>query len=275
MHLSDPDTRVLVGDCLAMLPMIEEGSVDLVTADPPFNWSVDYGTCKDKLDGAGYLQFTRNWLDQCIRVLTPTGSLWVNIPDDWAAEIVIHLKARGLTMVNWCINHFRFGQNRDSNFIVSKTHLLYFAMHPKQRVWNPDAILEESDRAAVYDDPRTRTKKSAATGRSGKRVPLDVWYGSYFGRVQGNSKERRPLHNNQQPEVVLERIIRGCSNPGQLVLDPFLGSGTACVVARALNRRSIGIEIDKLLATSAFERIQAGSVRVTPIRENNVEKAPG
>jgi hypothetical protein len=83
-------------------------------------------------------------------------------------------------------------------------------------------VLEPSDRATVYFDPRTLAKDE----NKGMRVPMDVWYGQYWGRIQGNNKERRARHHNQIPEVYLERVIRACSNEGSLVLDPFLGSGT-------------------------------------------------
>ena len=84
---------------------------------------------------------------------------------------------------------------------------------------------------------------------------MDVWYGKYWGRIQGNNKERRPQHQNQIPEVYLERVILACSNPGDLVLDPFLGSGTTLTVARAHGRRSIGIEYSPETASSAWQRI--------------------
>ena len=190
---------------------------------------------------------TYDWLDGCIDALAPHGSLWVNIPDDSAAEIVVHLKRRGLTMINWCIWHFRFGQHRDSSFILSKVHVLYFVKDPAQRTWNPGEILEPSDRASIYFDPRTMAKAS----NKGMRVPMDVWYGRYWGRIQGNNKERRHQHHNQIPEVYLERVIRACSNEGDLVLDPFLGSGTTSTVARAYGRRSIGIEYSLGNAESA------------------------
>jgi site-specific DNA-methyltransferase (adenine-specific) len=233
--------------------------VDLIFADPPFNWDVPYGEWDDARPREEYLSFTHQWLDACLRVLNNHGSLWVNIPDDTAAEIVVHLKGRGLVMINWCIWHFRFGQHRVGNFIVSKVHALYFARDRDNRVWNPETVLEPSDRAAIYDDPRTRE-----TRQPGLRVPLDVWYGPHWGRIQGNNKERRKNHQNQIPEVYLGRVIRACSNEGQLVLDPFLGSGTTCTVARALGRRSIGIEYSSRNAASAFERIKAGPVRLAP-----------
>jgi DNA modification methylase len=218
---------------------------------------VDYGEWDDARPRQDYLEFTREWLDACIRVLSDQGSLWVNIPDDTAAEVVVYLKQCGLVMVNWCNWHFRFGQHRDGNFIVSKVHALYFARDKKNRVWNPSAVLEPSDRAAISDDKRTRE-----TQHPGLRVPLDVWHGPNWGRVQGNNRERRKQHQNQLPEVYLERVILACSNAGQLVLDPFLGSGTTCTVARALGRRSIGIDHSSAYASSAFTRIQEGAVRV-------------
>lgn len=327
----DPDTRLYIGDCRDILPALpERGSVDLIFADPPFNWDVPYagheeakntnangdvivepksksaGSAKqdgwnDALPRRDYERFTYDWLDACIDCLAPHGSIFVNVPDDIAAECVMHLKRRGLVMINWCIWHFRFGQNRDSSFIMSKVHVLYFANEkgikaprhrgteggegteaPRHRgtdegggadgadssldasmpgcldasptagrIWNPNDILELSDRAAIYGDPRTMSKET----NKGMRVPMDVWYGKYWGRIQGNNKERRANHHNQIPEVYLERVIRAASNPGDLVLDPFCGSGTTSTVARALGRRSITIEYSPVNAKSAWQRI--------------------
>lgn len=256
---ADPDTRLYVGDCrdiLAALP--DKGSVDLVFADPPFNWDVPYDQWHDGLPRADYERFTFDWLDACVDLLAPHGSIFVNIPDDTAAEIVLHLKRRGLTMINWCIWHFRFGQNRDSSFIMSKVHVLYFAKDPDNRIWNPGEILELSDRATIYADPRTMAKDE----NKGMRVPMDVWYGQYWGRIQGNNTERRHQHHNQIPEIYLERVIRACSNPGSLILDPFCGSGTTSTVARAWGRRSITTEFSEKNAKSAWERItKVGMIR--------------
>jgi site-specific DNA-methyltransferase (adenine-specific) len=278
---ADPDTRLYVGDCrdiLASLP--DRGSVDLIFADPPFNWDVPYDEWQDGMPRREYEKFTFEWLDGCIEALGPRGSLWVNIPDDTAAEIVMHLKRRGLTMINWCVWHFRFGQNRDSSFIMSKVHALYFAKDPDNRIWNPDAVLEQSDRASIYADPRTMAKDS----NKGMRVPMDVWYGPYWGRIQGNNAERRHRHHNQLPEVYLERVILACSNKGDLVLDPFCGSGTTSTVARAWNRRSITCEFGEGNAESAWHRIteigmlrkgvaKGGSSAIAPARGRAASKS--
>lgn len=266
-----PEAVIHVGDCrqhLAALRSALAHRIDLIFADPPFNWNVPYDRWHDGMPREDYLQFTRDWLDACIELLRPTGALWVNIPDDTAAEIVVHLKGRGLHMINWCVWHYRFGQNARSRFINSKVHALYFAgceqvrraSDPKTvgRTWNPLEIVELSDRASIYGDPRTMTKKDGMP--AGKRVPMDVWYGQYWGRIQGNNKERRSRHHNQLPEIYLERVIRACSDPGDLILDPFTGSGTTAVVARDLDRRFIGTEFSPENAASAAARIRGGMI---------------
>lgn len=260
---------VRIGDCREKLLEFDEvknAEVDLIFADPPFNWARDYdrhetGEAWDDaaMSRSEYLSFTEEWLNICAGALKPTGSMWVNIPDDSAAEIVVHLKKIGLHMVNWCVWHYRFGQNTTGRFINSKVHALYFSKDPYRRTWNPDPILEVSDRRAIYGDPRTESKKDGMP--AGMRVPMDVWYGKFWGRIQGNNKERRHKHDNQLPEVYLHRVIACSSNPGDTVLDPFLGSGTTGVIAHAMGRHFIGTEFSKANAEMAFQRVIDGPVR--------------
>jgi len=263
-RFDDPETRIYQGDSRDVIPAIPECAnkqIDLIFADPPFNWKRAYDEWDDGMPREDYLDFTHKWLELCVDSLTDNGSMWVNIPDDTAAEIVVHLKNKcGMHMVNWCVWHYRFGQNTVNRFINSKVHALYFVKNPETRIFNTEDILEPSDRATTYKDPRTMAKKQ---GVQGMRLPMDVWYGKFWGRIQGNNKERRANHDNQIPEVYLERVIRACSNEGDLVMDPFLGSGTTCTVARELGRRSIGIEYSKANAKSCAERIdKLGTIRV-------------
>jgi DNA modification methylase len=260
-ELANPEARVFVGDCREVLKHLAGGGttpVDLVFADPPFNWNRAYDEWDDAMPREDYLEFTAQWLDGCMEVLRPGGAFWVNIPDDTAAEIVMHLKGRGLQMRNWCIWHYRFGQNTKSRFINSKVHALYFIKPGAAQTWNLEPILEASDRATTYFDPRTLNKKDGVA--AGMRTPMDVWYGKYWGRIQGNNKERRGNHDNQLPETYLERVILSTSNAGDLVLDPFLGSGTTGVMAHALGRKFVGIEFSEANATSAFARMKSGPV---------------
>ena len=255
----DPPTSLIVGDCRDILPRLpERGSVDIVFADPPFNRRVGYDRWSDNLSREAYERFTFDWMNACIDALSRRGSMWINVPDEIAAEVVLHGKRRGLHLMNWCIWHFRFGAQRRTGFIESKTHALCLARDPIRRIWNPDPILEPSDRSAVYEDKRTRSKP----GRRTMRVPLDVWYGPYWGRIHGKSLERRASHHNQLPEAYLERVILASSDPGSLVLDPFCGSGTTSTVARAYGRPSISIEISPVAARQAWNRItEVGMVK--------------
>lgn len=279
--LHDGDARVYIGDCREIIGRIPEcaaGEVNLIFADPPFNWRRAYDEWNDDLPATEYLEFTFDWIDACVRALHPRGAFWINIPDDWAAEIVCYLKGRlrrvppsTLHLVNWCVWHYRFGQNTKTRFINSKVHALYFARHDDAtgRTWNPDPVLEVSDRASIYFDPRTQHKRDGMP--AGLRLPMDVWYGAYFGRVQGNNKERRGYHDNQLPEAYLHRVIAACSNPGDLVMDPFTGSGTTGVVARALGRRFVGVEFSERNARSAWKRILAGLAR--PLADKPISTA--
>lgn len=274
--------RAYVGDCRELLPLIPEvqrSTVDLVFADPPFNWNRAYDEWDDQMNEADYLTFTFDWIDLCVKALRPGGAMWINIPDDWAAEIACYLKGRGMPLPNkaggvdirkppammclqnWCVWHYRFGQNAVERFINSKVHVFYFIKPSTKRphTWHPEDVAELSDRAAIYGDARTLSKKDGMPPKL--RVPLDVWYGSHFSRIQGNNAERRGYHDNQLPEMYLSRVIRSTSNPGDTVLDPFLGSGTTAVVARALNRNFIGTEFSAKNAKSAMERVAAGPQR--------------
>lgn len=261
LQLDHGATRVWIGDCrekLAALKPELAGKVDLIFADPPFNWNRAYDKWNDSMPREDFVQFTYDWIDACLDLLSSRGTFWINIPDDTCAEIVMHMKQREMHMINWCIWHYRFGQNTTSRYVNSKVHALYFARDVENRTWNPQPVLEPSDRATTYFDPRTTSKKDGMP--PGMRVPLDVWYGAYWGRVQGNNKERRGYHDNQLPEAYLERVILSTSNEGDLVLDPFLGSGTTAVMARAYNRRFIGTEFSEANAKSALARIEAGPV---------------
>lgn len=102
-HLDEPTTDIYVGDCREILPQLENESVELIFADPPFNQGINYDNWNDDMSQEDYLQFTHNWIDACLGVLAPRGSIWINVPDNIAAEVVMHLKSRGLYMVNWCI----------------------------------------------------------------------------------------------------------------------------------------------------------------------------
>ena len=254
------EVQVWVGDCRVVVPqMVAEGSVDLVFADPPFNIGRKYEKWNDRMEADAYESFTQQWMAEMLEALRPGGAMWVNAPDEHVSMFDQNARGFGFDRVNWCVWHYRFGQHTHTKFINSHSHVLYFVKPGGIRTWNGGEILEASDRASKYGDERTLNK---VEGEPGRRVPLDVWAGPGWGRVQGNNKERVEGQDNQLPEIYLERVIRSTSRVGDLVLDPFLGGGTTAVVGRQLGRRVVGVEIGEDAAKRAAERVVRGSIRV-------------
>lgn len=249
---------------LSLLPPATEenpnphGAVDLIFADPPFNISQKYVSYRDDISPLEYKEFTRNWVRAAERALRPGASLWINCPDQHAS-FIDHYCAETLMLTRrrWCIWHYRFGHCTRDNFISSHTHLLYYVKPGAAFTWNPTAVLVPSDRASTYKDPRTLDSPTP-----GLRVPLDVWYGEHFSRIQGNNPERVPEVPNQLPERLLDRIILSCSNPGNLVVDPFCGSGTTAVVAHVRSRRFLTSDTCKETLVLAVKRFSQGATHL-------------
>jgi len=239
--------RIVQGDVLEVLPTWPDGCVDLVFADPPFNIGYAYDRYADNQPYDDYVLWTEEWIFQCQRVLKPNGTFWIAIGDDFAAEVRMLVREnRWGHLRNWVIWYYTFGQNCKLKFNRSHTHLLYFVKNRKQFTFNADAIRVESARQTTYNDKRANPKG---------KLPDDVW--TKFPRVCGTFKERKGWHPCQMPTALLERIILACSNPGDVVLDPFAGSGTTLVAAAQKQRRWAGIELSEEYTAEATRRIAA------------------
>lgn len=220
------------GDCTEVLRRVKPQSVDLVFADPPFNIGYAYDVYKDKKDKDQYLTWTKVWLNLCRLALKPTGSIFVAIGDEYAAEIKTLLDRCGFTMRNWIIWNYNFGVYCKTKFGRDHAHILYYSVDRKNRTFNAEDVLVPSARQTRYNDKRAE---------SGGRVPSDVWN---YPRVCGTFKERNDAgHKCQMPEELLERVIKVASRPGELVLDPFAGTGTTAAVAARLKRKFLTCEL--------------------------------
>ena len=246
---TDKDITVHCGDCLKVLPTIKD--VDLVFADPPFNIGYKYDGYNDNKPDAEYIGWCRQWLYQIYRCLKPTGSFWLAIGDKYVSELDIEAKYLGFIRRSWVIWHYTFGVNCTNKLTPSKTHLLYYTKSPKNFTFNKQEVLVPSARQYRYNDKRAK---------HGGRLPNDVWLldskaayerGEAFqpatdtwfiSRVCGTFKERVD-HACQMPVDCLKRIVALSSHPGDLVVDPFAGSGTTLVACKLLSRKAIGIEL--------------------------------
>jgi len=253
------------GDCLDGFSQLEAQCVDLVFADPPFNIGYRYDVYNDRKDGEYYLDWCKKWGSEIDRVLKPNGTFWLAIGDDFAAELKMAFQGMGFHCRSWVVWYYTFGVNCTKKFSRSHTHLFHFVKNRKAFTFKANRIKVPSARQLVYADVRAK---------EGGRLPDDTWFlrpqdmkGSftptedvwYFPRVCGTFKERAGWHACQMPEQLLARIIKVSSDPDDLVLDPFAGSGTTLAVAKKLGRRWIGFELSKKYAGKAGVRLASTS----------------
>jgi site-specific DNA-methyltransferase (adenine-specific) len=239
--------KVYLGDCIEIMKKLPERSIDLIFADPPFNIGIRYDKYEDDLSYEEYYEWSKRWIKETYRLLKDHGSIYIAIGDEFAAEINIILKETFFHFRNWIIWYYTFGQNQRKKFNRAHTHILYFTKGKENFIFNSDNIRIPSARQTKYKDRRANPKG---------KVPDDVWQ---FSRVCGTFKERIGDHPCQMPEAVLERIISASSNEGDLILDPFAGTGTTVAVAKRLGRKFITIEISEEYYKLVLERLATSS----------------
>ncbi len=250
-NASLPLDQVLIGDCRQVLADLPENSIDLIFADPPYNLQLEGELWRPnltKVDGvdddwdqfesfAQYDQFTREWLTACRRVLKPTGTLWVigsyhniyrvgTILQDlrfWVLNDVVWVKAN--PMPNF--RGVRYTNAHETLLWVQKEKGAKYT-------FNYHAM------KALNDDLQMRS---------------DWYFPICTGSERLRDENGEKAHPTQKPEALLYRVILASSNPDDVVLDPFFGTGTTGAVARKLHRRFIGIEVDEKYARLAEKRI--------------------
>ena len=208
--------------------------VDLIVTDPPFNRAKKYASYKDKMSMEGYFRWCEQWLLECIRILKPHGSLYLfNYPEN-NAMLMPFLNGR-MFFKRWLTWHYPANVGMSpTNFTRSQRSILFYTKTKYAR-WNKDAIAEP------YRNPNDRRIKERIKSGSCGKTPYDVFH---FNIVKNLSKDKTE-HICQLPISLVEMFIKASSNHGDLVFDPFMGSGTVAVAAKKLGRNYLGCEIDE------------------------------
>lgn len=247
-----PLDSILEGDCLEVLETLPAGAVDLVFADPPYNLQLQRslyrpnGSRVDAVDDAwdqfssfaDYDAFTRRWLAACRRVLKPTGSIWVIGSYHNIYRVGSILQDLGFWILNDIV---MIKSNPMPNFRGVR-----FANAHETLIW------AQPERGAPYTFNYRAMKALNDDLQMRSDWYLPICAGSERLRVDG-----RKAHSTQKPEALLYRVLVASSNPGDVVLDPFFGTGTTGAVAKKLGRHWIGIERDAAYVALARQRLAA------------------
>jgi len=259
--------QVMVGDCVEAMNQLPAGSVDLIFADPPYNLQLE-GTLHrpnnsrvdavdedwDRFaDFASYDAFTRDWLQAARRVLKDSGSLWVIGSYHNIFRVGAILQDLGF----WILNDVVWRKtNPMPNFRGKR-----FTNAHETMIW---CVKDRNAKGYTFNYDSMKALNEDLQMRSDWLLPI------CSGPERLKDGDGRKAHPTQKPEALLHRVLLAASKPGDLVLDPFFGSGTTGAVARRLRRDYIGIERDPNYARLARERIAA----VAPLDDEDVQAAP-
>jgi site-specific DNA-methyltransferase (adenine-specific) len=232
---------LLQGDCLEILKYIKSESVNTVFADPPFNLGKNYGEkVNDKLNDSDYLDWMYSWISECERVLSPGGSLFIyNLPK-WNVLLGPYLLEIGLTFRHWIAVDIKMSMPINGRLYPSHYSLLYYSKgdRPKtfRKIRTPIATCRHCG-GEIKDYGGHRSAMNP------KGVNLtDVW--NDIPPVRHWKFKSKKRQANQLSTKLLSRVVEISTLPGDVVLDPFGGSGTTFAVCESKQRHWIGIELE-------------------------------
>lgn len=230
--------EIITGDALDKIQQIKSSSINLIVADPPYNLGKDYGNNHDVKGFNEYLHFSEEWLREAHRVLAKDGTLYVFMGYRFISHLYRILDETLRMFFNsWITWHYTQGMGRRKGFSPRHDDILMFTKS-EHFTFN-------------LDDVRIPQKFYRLRNNMTGANPGDVWQ---FSHVHYSNPERED-HPTQKPEALIERMVLASSDEGDLVLDPFFGSGTTLRVCQVLNRRCVGIEINPVYVELARERL--------------------
>ena len=253
------------GDCISLMSDMPSQLVDLVITDPPFaiNFTAkrsNYNRTGDRVlngynevQGRDYQAFTTAWLSQATRVLKNSGSMYIFSGWNHLKEILTSLELCDLTIVNHLIWKYQFGVATKRKYVTSHYHCLYVCKDDRQRKFYPYARFSKGARTENGGSAHYRDKEDVW------EIKREYW--------QGDKKTPTKL-----PAELIRKILAYSSEEGDVVMDPFLGSGQVAVVSKAEGRRYVGFEIVPDYYEFALERIKSGNYRISATPDVKTER---
>ncbi len=242
-------------DCIEGMQNISSSSIDLVITDPPFaiefqphraNYNRTHSNVMagyNEIKASEYEEFTIQWLTEATRLLKDTGSMFIFSGWNNLKDILNAIDCLGLTTVNHIIWKYQFGVVCKRKFVTSHYHCLY--------------ICKDDSKRKFFNSARYSKDERDSQGRSLRYKDLeDVWY---IKREYWHGEQKTPT---KLPREVIEKILLYASEEGDVILDPFLGSGQVAVVSNMLSRKYIGFEIVEEYFRFAKKRLDSGKYRL-------------
>jgi len=250
-----PGVLIYQRDCVEALAELPAGMVPLVVTSPPYNIGKEYEEPKDVQE---YVEWCLTWINALHRVTSSDGAFWLNV-----GYLAVPGRARAVPipyilwervpyfLVQEIVWHYGAGVAARKSFSPRNEKFLWYVKDPDRYTFNLDDVRDPN---VKY--PHQKKNGKLKCNPLGKN-PTDVWEFPKVTSGSNRSSAERSPHPAQFPVAVIDRIVRACSRPGELILDPFLGSGTTAEVALSTGRMVLGFELEPRYIDIAKRRVDA------------------
>jgi len=252
INLKDFQNKIICGDAFEILKRLPENSFDLMFADPPYNLTKNFGENSFRQTSLeDYENWLDSWLKETVRLLKPTASVYVC--GDWrSASAIQRVGMKYFKLRNRITWEREKGRGALSNWKNAAEDIWFFTAGDDY-VFNTEAVKIKRKVLAPYtENGKPKDWQQSAGGNFRLTAPSNLWTDL---TVPFWSMPENTVHPTQKPEKLLAKIILASSNENDLILDPFLGSGTTAVVAKKLNRNFVAIEADENYCLLAEKRL--------------------
>ncbi|NQT49289.1 site-specific DNA-methyltransferase [Candidatus Kuenenbacteria bacterium] len=253
LRINNLENNIFFGDSLEETNKLPNDIIDLIVTDPPYTIRKDFGKGTVSVKEKEFISWCENWIKQCHRILKSNGSIYICI--NWEASSIIesilkkHFTVRN--RITWKRDKGRGAKRNWKNNMED----IWFATKGDNYTFNLDDVKVKKAVIAPYVDEKGKPKDWQEINGEKFRMthPSNIWTDL---TVPFWSMPENTEHPTQKPEKLIERIILASSNEGELVFDPFMGSGTTAVVAKKLKRKYLGFEIEKKFYILCQKRLQ-------------------
>ncbi|MFM1564989.1 DNA-methyltransferase [Helcococcus ovis] len=252
LKITDLINKNIIGDTFNVLDYIENNSIDLLIVDPPYNLRKNYhGNIFNEKNTKEYADYTEKWISKIKPKLKDNGSIYVCC--DWKSSMIIGpVLSKYFNIKNRITWEREKGRGAKFNWKNSLEDI-WFATNSEEYTFNIDAVKKRKKVIAPYkEEGKPKDWKDDKNVKYRDTHPSNFWDDI---TIPFWSMPENTAHPTQKPEKLIAKLVLASSNEGDLILDPFMGSGTTSVVCKKLNRKFIGIEQNELYVSWAEKRL--------------------